>query len=104
MDPQLVRDGLPCVSCKQLTPQNSAEFFDGVLLCKSCHDVAKRIEERCTKELKMMMVMLHEAIRNAACEGKLHLQELPDIREPSKKDVLESIVQLAHRRKEKKDA
>lgn len=103
VDPQPgTSEGLPCVNCRKAVSATAAKFFDGVFLCENCHAIAHRIEERLGNELKMMQLMLHEAIRVACCEQKLHLSERGVTDGASKKDVLEAIVTLAERKQARK--
>jgi hypothetical protein len=102
VDHPQIDEGLPCVNCRQKVGQVNAKFFDGVFLCPSCHGVALRVEERLTSELKMLLVMLREAIRVAACDGKLHLSDTGIAPEASKKDVLEAVLQLTERKEARK--
>lgn len=96
MDPQTATsEGLPCVNCRKAVGQKDAKFFDGVFLCPNCEAIARRVEERLGNELRMMQTMLHESIRVACCEGRLHLSESVATKDVSKKEVLEAIVQLS---------
>jgi hypothetical protein len=97
-------EGLPCVNCRQTVGQKDAKFFDGVFLCPNCHAIAQRVEDRLSSELKMMHVMLHESIRVACCEGRLHLSSQTIGPDASKKDVLEAIIQLTSLKQARKDA
>lgn len=90
------------MNCREAVTQENAKFFDGVFLCPNCHAIAMRVEERLGTELRMMQIMLHEAIRVSCCEGKLHLANTGIAPDASKKDVLEAIVQLAEQKEARK--
>jgi len=90
------------VNCRKNVRPEVAKFFDGVFLCGNCCAIAERVESRLSNELKMLQLLLREAIRVAACEQKLHLSDTGLAPDASKKEVLEAIVQLAERKEARK--
>ena len=85
---------LPCLNCKAAVDPAQAKVFAGVFCCPTCYLVAQRLEERCTRELKMLLITQREAIRIALIEGKLVLGPAEANRELSKQEVFQEIVRL----------
>lgn len=88
---------LPCLNCKKEVEQNTGKFFAEVFLCGDCHTQAEHFFNRLGKELQYLLVMAKESIRVALVQGKFVFPESP-AGEPSKRAVLESILQMEERR------
>ena len=88
---------LPCLNCKKEVEQNAGKFFAEVFLCDGCHEQAEHFFNRLVKELQYLLVMAKESIRVALVQGKFVFPEAP-VGEPSKRAVLESILQMEERR------
>ena len=59
--------------------------------------MAERLFERSQRELRLLQSVLSESIRLALLEGRLQFASGP-LEEPSKRDVLEAIVELQENR------
>ncbi len=83
-----------CVNCKNPVG-DKAEMFAQVLLCPSCLLVATRLYERGERDLKALLVILKEAIREAIVTGQLQFSALEQIEEIPKRDLLDHLAKLA---------
>jgi len=95
--------GLPCVNCKRDIAENEAEFFAGILVCKDCNRVATHLCERAHKELKWLLLMHQELIRNAIVQGKLQLQVQQGLEEVSRDELLEALAKMARQAREEQE-
>lgn len=86
--------GLSCLSCKEDVSPDDAKVFSQVFLCPSCFTIAEQLYRRGEAELKMMLLVLKEAIRVAALKGELqfHFGSLEDL---PKEDLLAHLAKLA---------
>lgn len=85
---------LPCLNCQTPVESEKAKTFAGVFVCPTCYEVAARLEQRGTKELKALLTVQRDAIRIALIERRLVLGPADPLREVSKREVLEQIVKL----------
>lgn len=85
------------MNCKADVQQGAGKFFAEVFVCESCQTLAQHFHERLERELKHLLVMAKESIRVALVQGKFIFPEAP-VGEPSKREVLESILQMNERR------
>jgi len=88
---------LPCMNCQKPVEPSSAKTFAGVFVCPVCFLTAERLEQRATQELKALLTMQREAIRIALIERRLVLGPAEPLRDLSKKEVLEQVLQLAEK-------
>jgi hypothetical protein len=88
---------LPCLNCKKEVEQNAGKFFAEVFLCDGCCVQAEHFFNRLVKELQYLLTMAKESIRVALVQGKFVFPEAP-AGEPTKRAVLESILQMEERR------
>lgn len=93
---------LPCLNCKAPVDPPKAKVFAGVFVCPTCYEVAERLEQRGTAELKALLTLQREAIRIALVEGRLHLSLADVSREPTKREVLQEVLRLAEQADKKK--
>lgn len=84
---------LPCMNCKKEVTQDEAKLFAEVFLCPSCFEQATHFFNRMVNELNFLLTMAKESIRLALVQGKFSFPEGPS-GEPSKREVLEAILQL----------
>jgi hypothetical protein len=85
---------LPCMNCKKPVPSDEAKIFAEVFICNTCYEQAVRFWEQTEKELKYLLVMLKESIRVSLIEGRFSLPEVGDLKEVSKRSVLEEILRM----------
>jgi hypothetical protein len=92
-------DRLPCLNCQKEVDAGAGKIFAGCFVCPTCFTIASRTEARISDELKRMQTMLREAIRISIVERRLVLGPNDAAsKEPSKKEVLEAIIQLQNAR------
>lgn len=87
---------LRCMNCKEGVGPDEGRLFAEVFVCTTCFAMAERVHSRCLQELKMLQMVLREAIRVALVEGRLQFPTGPDV-EVSKRDVLQAILQLTEK-------
>lgn len=88
-----------CVNCRKEIPEGTTDFFQGILVCQVCGQVARTIEERLARELRQLHLMSLEAIRVALVQGRLSMSQTPADRAAgtTKADILRAIVQLSEK-------
>lgn len=64
--------GLQCLNCGKLVDQDKAKLFAQVFVCPECFLLAERKYQRMEQELKRLLMLAHEAIRESLIQGKLH--------------------------------
>lgn len=86
--------GLPCVNCGADVNPDEAKFFGQIFVCPTCHSIAERLYTQGEKELKMLLLILHEAIRLSIVHKKLQFspQQLDDMK---REDLLGHLQELA---------
>jgi hypothetical protein len=62
---------LRCVNCRTEVDPDKAKVCFGVLVCESCDRVANRFFEQAQKELKVVLVLMKDAIRMGLTQGRL---------------------------------
>lgn len=88
---------LPCMNCKAEVEQGQGKFFAEVFVCSNCETMAVHFFERLVRELNFLLTMAKESIRLALVQGKFSFPEGP-AGEPSKRAVLEAILQMEESR------
>lgn len=96
--------GLPCLNCEQEVEPNEAQTFAGVFTCKTCFEVATRLEQRALKDLQALTVQLRESIRLALVEKRLQLGPQTPLEDVSKADLLRAVLRLQEAKEKKERA
>lgn len=91
-------EGLSCMNCKAEVPPDTVKFFAEVFLCTACFEVAERFYKRSENELKMMLTLLKDRMREDLIQGRFFVGEKKDFEAASKADVFKAIVQLEEQR------
>jgi hypothetical protein len=91
---------LACLNCSAVVAPEDGKEFGGVFCCPTCHLLATRLYERGSRELKQLLILMHESIRVALVEGRLQFGE-SQLGELSKADLLAQIGQLVEERRAK---
>ncbi len=94
---------LPCVNCKKDVPPDGGEFFLQVFVCGDCHRVARPLLERGEHDLRMLLIVLKEAIRQELIRGRCQLRTEASVEDMSKKDLVGHLADLAQRLREKEE-
>jgi len=81
------------MNCHASVSPDTAKFFGATFVCPSCYKLADALFRRGNKELKKLQALLHETIRIALTEGRLHLED-GEIENASLQKVMTTIVQL----------
>lgn len=86
--------GLSCVNCGADVHPDEAKFYAQIFVCPKCYSIAERLYTRGEEELKMLLLILHEAIRMSIVQGQLQFspQQLDEMK---REDLLEHLQKLA---------
>ena len=88
---------LNCLNCKKPVAPAEAKTYAGVFVCPDCFATAERLEQRGSEQLKWLLTVQREAIRLALIDGRLHLGPTDLAEGPSKREVLEQVLNLAEK-------
>lgn len=66
-----------CLNCQAPLGLGGSRAYEGVLVCGTCHTIARQFESRIDRELDALRVLSRDAIRVALMEGKIHLSPAP---------------------------
>lgn len=94
---------LSCVGCKREVSAGDGKLFAEVFVCDGCFLIASRLFERGQQELKMLLVVLKEAIRNEILQGRLQFQSADEVREVPKRDLITHLAELAEKARAQKE-
>ena len=89
---------LKCLNCKEGVASDDVKLFAEVFLCTRCYYVAERLYLQGERELRMMLLVLKEAIRIAALKGELQFS-VQYIEDMPKADLLSHLAKLAENTK-----
>lgn len=68
------------MGCKAGLETHAGKLFAGVLVCEACHAMAESTYQASEKELRMLLVVLKDKIREALVTGKLRAENgTPDV-------------------------
>lgn len=95
--------GLPCLNCQTPTSEKDAKIFAEVFVCPTCYSTAERLFHRLEGELRRLLLLSKETIRNALVEGKLHLEYASEGDIP-KEELLKMILQFAEKKEQHAEA
>ena len=65
-------DTFRCLNCGKEVREDQAKLFAQVYVCSECFAMAEGAYRRIEKDLKQLLVLAHESIREALVQGKLH--------------------------------
>lgn len=85
-------NGLPCMNCHKEVGEGESKIFAEVFLCEGCAEMATRLFSRFEGELKKLLFMSKETIRQALVRGELRYAEGE---EPPKRELFKMIVELS---------
>lgn len=85
---------LQCLNCGKPVPPEKAKIFAQVFVCPECHVMATSFYQRCERELKQLLTLTHESIREALVKGAFHpvYQEREEI---PKAELLRHIIRIS---------
>jgi recombinational DNA repair protein (RecF pathway) len=92
---------LKCMNCHREILPGTVKIFAGVCVCDTCHGTAKNFYDKLLIELQQLLTIAKESIRVALIEGKFQLSE-QQVRDISKKELLERIVEMEQDRATKR--
>lgn len=91
------RQGIPCMNCGKATPEGEAKLFAEVFVCETCFTMASRLYEKTEAELRGLLLVLKDRIREYLVQGKLHYSM--NVQPPlSKRDLLQAIMMVEEQR------
>ena len=91
---------LKCMNCKAELEQSQAKIAFEVLVCPDCEKVANRFFAQAQKELKVVLVLMKDAIRMGLTQGRLQFSMDGD-KPVSRQDLLVKLGELVERAQEK---
>lgn len=92
---------LRCMNCDAPIEQGEMKLFAQVCVCGSCYKMAERLYERANKELKLVLVMMKDAIRLSLLEKKLQFKTPDQIQSMKKADLLSRLGELVEQAQER---
>ena len=86
---------LTCLNCSEPVLEGQAKCFAEVFVCPLCFEIAERLYRKSEQELRGLLLLQREAIREALINGRLHLspQVLEDV---PKADLLRAVVEVTN--------
>jgi hypothetical protein len=88
-----MEEQLKCMNCGKDVSANNAHLFAQVYLCHACNEMAVSFYRRCETELKHLLVLTKESIRESLIKGKFFPAE-QDKREIPKAEILKQILKM----------
>jgi hypothetical protein len=88
------------MNCRKPVDEKNARVFAEVYVCPDCYTLAEHLFDKCSAELKRMLLLLKEAIRVALVEGKLQYGPERPLDDIPKAELLKMIVQLSEKKNE----
>lgn len=98
-----MRTGLSCVNCRNEV-QGEGQFFAQVFLCPDCFRIAEALLNRGERELKMLLIVLKEAIRQELVQGRLQFSTIEQVEDVPKRDLMTHLSDLAQRTRYNKES
>lgn len=90
---------LPCVNCGEEVLSNEGKLYAEVYVCPDCYAVAERMTERAHRELKLVLVMMRDAIRLGLLQKKLRFRTPEELKNVNKADFLSELGELVEKAK-----
>lgn len=90
------------MNCDKELEKGEMKLFAQVCVCSGCAKTAERMLDRANEELKLVLVMMKEAIRVALLEKKLQFATPDQIRSMKKGDLLSKLGDLVEKAQERK--
>lgn len=91
-------DYFRCVNCGTPLKSHEAKLFLSVYVCAGCHETATLFRDRIQAELKQLLVMTDEAIREALVTQKLHLAPAARSRDVPKSELIGALIKMTEER------
>jgi hypothetical protein len=85
---------LPCCNCERLISGDEAHIYAEIWVCSECNTIARRFEEQILRELKYLVLLTRESIKEKLLAKGLHFAPASDTRDVPKKELLEQMVQM----------
>lgn len=92
--------GLECMNCHEPTSDEDGKLFAEVFVCSRCYVLAERLYAKTEAELKGLLLVLKDKIREYLVQGKLHYSTDPSANPVSKKFLLQAILSVEEQRHE----
>jgi len=86
------------VNCGTPLKSHEAKLFLSVYVCAGCHETATLFRDRIQAELKQLLVMTDEAIREALVTQKLHLAPAARSRDVPKSELIGALIKMTEER------
>ena len=90
--------GLECMNCRKPTSNEDGKLFAEVFVCSTCHLLAERLYRRTEGELRGLLLVLKDKIREYLVQGKLHYESSEPSAPLSKTDLLQAIMAVEEQR------
>ena len=84
---------LHCLNCGKQVPHEHGKLFAQVFVCTECHAMAESTFRRWERELKHLLILAQESIRESLTRGQFHPTYQPK-EDVSKADLLAGIQTL----------
>jgi len=90
--------GLACMNCRKPTSNEEGKLFAEVFVCPTCYTMAERLYKRTEGELRGLLLVLKDKIREYLVQGKLHYSTAEAEAPVSKTDLLKAILAVEEQR------
>lgn len=92
--------GLECMNCHKPTSNEDGRLFAEVFVCPNCYTLAERLYQKTEAELRGLLLVLKDKIREYLVQGKLQYSTEPAGKPLSKRDLLQAIMSVEEQRHE----
>lgn len=89
------------MNCDAPLGDGEMQLFAEVCVCESCYKVAERLHERAHQELKIVLVMMKDAIRMGLMQKKLQFKTPEELQSMKKSDLLGRLAELVEQAQER---
>jgi len=89
-----VNDKMECLNCRKQVDPGKAKLFAEVFVCSECYALAESMYTRMQREMRQLLVLSREAIREALVQGRFHPTQ-QDKEGISKAELLREIIKLS---------
>lgn len=90
--------GLECMNCHKPTSNEEGKLFAEVFVCSTCYVLAERLYQRTESELRGLLLVLKDKIREYLVQGKLQYSTEDAEKPLSKRDLLQAIMSVEEQR------
>jgi len=82
------------MNCKAGVSQQDGRFFAEVFVCPGCYRVAETLHNRAQQELKLVLVMMRDAIRLSLLQGQLQFKTPEQLSEAPSGEIVKQMASL----------